>query len=392
MLKKRRSFSLLFITLLLGVMTPFTSFAQKDDKATDPTFQSGKWGIEANYITGQFLKHGVDALPSQLSQGFELSYFRKTLGEKPWHKGMNFPEIGACFTFYHFGDNQVLGDAFAIMAYGKFFIVRSRVADFYMRIGGGYGLVTKVYNAMTNPNDQLISTIPNLAIQLKLGLDWKINKYIQLTTALSFNHFSNSGMVLPNFGMNLPSGTIGLRIFPQPRALSYDCTHDKNFKKNEVMWKYSIGIQQLHNFGYGFPTPNTKKYPVPGGLIAYARYINYGIKFYGGLSFEYFPSINAYLTENPTVHTRYSSTFESSIPSALVGSELRLGRMSMFYSAGAYLWKNTATITPIYFKLGMNLYLAEIKKRPGTTFFFGNSAKAHLNVAQYNEFSVGGTF
>jgi hypothetical protein len=95
---------------------------------------------------------------------------------------------------------------------------------------------------------------------------------------------------------------------------------------------------------------------------------------------------------NPDVHTRYSPTFEASIPSAIVGNELRLGRLSMFYSVGAYLWKNTAAITPVYFKLGMNLYLAEIKKRPGTTFFFGNNVKAHTNVAQYNEFSVGGTF
>jgi hypothetical protein len=248
-----------------------------------------------------------------------------------------------------------------------------------------------VYNSVTNPNNQLISTVPNLAIQLKLGLDWKLNQYIQLTTAVGFNHFSNSGMNLPNFGMNLPTGTIGIRVFPQPRELSYNCEHDKKFKKNEIMWKYSIGIQQLHNFGFGYPPPSTRKYPVPGGLIAYARYINYGIKFYGGLSFEYFPSIKDYLTANPDVHTRHSATFEASIPSALVGSELRLGRLSMFYSAGAYLWKSTATITPVYFKVGMNLYLAEIKKRPGTTFFFGNNVKAHTNVAQYNEFSIGGT-
>ena len=387
MLKKIRPCCFLFfIPLLMGIFSPLQCSAEKDGK-----FKTGKWGIEANYVTGQFLKHGVATLPSQPAQGFEVNYLRKTLGEKLWHKGMNFPEIGASFTFFYFGDNQVFGNAIALMGYGKFFMVRSKLADLYMRIGGGYALVTRVYNSVSNPNDQLISTMPNLAIQLKLGLDWKINQYVQINTAIGFNHFSNSGMQLPNFGMNLPTGTIGIRVFPQPRELSYNCDHNKDFKKNELMWKYSIGIQQLHSFGYGFPTPSTRKYPVPGGLIAYARYINYGIKFYGGLSFEYFPSIRDYLIMNPDVHTRYSPTFEASIPSALVGSELKLGRLSMFYSVGAYLWKSTATITPVYFKLGMNLYLAEIKKRPGTTFFFGNNVKAHTNVAQYNEFSIGGT-
>jgi len=353
-------------------------------------FRTGKWGIEVNYTAGQILKHGVDSIPNRPSHGIEIDYFMRTLGEKPWHRGMNYPEIGGAFTFYYFADNKAFGDAISLMAYGKFFMVRSRYVNFYTRIGGGYGVLTRRYNSVTNPADDLISTTVNLSVQLRIGLDWKINEWLQLNTAISFNHFSNSGMDLPNYGINIPGATIGIRVFPQPRELGYNCDHKKDFKKNEIIWKYSIGIQQLHSFVYNI-TPSTRKYPVPGGMIAYARYINYNIKFYGGLSFEYFPAIRDYLVYND-IHTRYSPTFESAIPSAILGNEFILGRLSMFYSAGAYLWKNTAAITPLYFKVGMNLYLAEIRKRKGTTFFFGNNVKAHLNVAQYNEFSVGGTF
>ena len=392
MLKELRLLhSLLFIALFMGLFCPEYISAQKESKPkTDGLFRSGKWGLEVNYMTGQFLKHGVGYVPPLPSQGIEVNYFMKTLGEKPWHKGMNFPEIGATLTFYYFTDNKVFGDAISLMAFGKFFMVRSRVADFYMRIGGGYGYLTKVYNSVTNPVNELISTHINLAVQLRMGLDWKITPYLQLNTAISFNHFSNSAMQLPNYGLNIPSGTIGLRFFPQLKELGYNCERATNFKKNEIMWKYSIGIEQLHSFVYNI-TPPTRKYPVPGGMIAYARYINEGIKFYGGLSFEYFPAIHDYLIAND-IHTRYGPTFDAAIPSVLVGNEFRLGRLSMFYSAGAYLWKNTAAITPVYFKLGINLYLAEIKKRKGTTFFFGNNVKAHTNVAQYNEFSIGGTF
>jgi hypothetical protein len=392
MLKKTYPFYYLLLSILIQCFSPSYGFAQKEDKAeTKGKFKTGKWGIEANYMTGQFLKHGVDYIPTQLSQGIEVNYFMKTLGEKPWHKGMNFPEIGATFTFYYFADNKVFGDAVSVMAYGKFYMVRSKIADFYTKIAGGYGVLTRQYNAETNPGDKLISTPVNLAIQLRVGLDWKINQYVQINTAISFNHFSNSAEKLPNYGLNIPSGTIGIRVFPQPRAMSYDCTHDKGFKKNEVMWKVSAGIMQLHSISGYSPTPSTRKYPVPGGMVAYARYINYGIKFYGGLSFEYFPAIHDYLTDN-NIHTSRSATFESAIPSAIVGNEFILGRLSMFYSAGVYLWQNTATLTPIYFKLGMNLYFVELKKRKGTKFFFGNNVKAHLNIAQYNEFSLGGTF
>jgi hypothetical protein len=348
------------------------------------TFKSGKWGIEVNSLTGRFLKHGTDMVPTKLSEGVEVNYFMKTLGEKPWQKPMNFPEIGATLSFFYFADNKIFGDAVSAMVFGKFFMVRSRVADFYMRIAGGYGYLTQRYNSETNPVNTLISTPVNLAIQLRMGLDWKIDKYIQLNTAISFNHFSNSAMVLPNYGLNMPNVSLGLRIFPHPIEIGYNCDHDKSFKKNEVIWKYSIGVMQLHNF-------NTRKYPVPGGMIAYARYINYGIKFYGGLSFEYFPAIHDYLVYND-IHTHYGATFNAAIPSAIVGNEFVLGRVSMFYSAGAYLYKNTATITPIYFKVGMNVYFAILKKPKGVQFFFGNNVKAHTNVAQYNEYSVGGTF
>ena len=229
-----------------------------------------------------------------------------------------------------------------------------------------------------------------MAVMLRLGLDWKLSKYIQLNTAVSFNHFSNSGFNLPNYGLNMPNVAIGIRVFPQPRELSYNCGKTRDFKKNEVMWKLFVGIQQLHSFNSSTPVP-TRLYPVPGAMVAYARYINPGNKFYGGLSFEYFPAIRDYLIRND-IHTPYGPTFDASIPSMVLGDEFILGRMSMFYSAGVYLWKNVATITPIYFKVGMSVYVAQIPKHKGIKFFFGNNVKAHTNVAQYNEVNIGGTF
>ena len=370
-------------TLLWLLLLCSTSTAQST------TFSAGRWGLEVNYIAGRFLKHGTDHIPTAFSHGIELSYFHKTLGEKPWHRGMGYPEVGVAFTFFSFADHRVFGDAYALMAYAKFYVIRSRVANLYVRIGGGYGLLSRQYDAASNPTNTLISTPINMAIQLRVGLEWKINKYLQLNTAASFNHFSNAGMNLPNFGLNMPSATIGFKVFPHPIQLAYDCQSTTYFRKNEFLWKLSIGIMQLHSFNYTTPVP-TATYIAPSILLAYARYINPGNKFYGGLAFEYFPAIRDYLIAND-IHTRYGATFDASIPSLVLGDEFILGSMSMFYSAGIYLWKNTAAIAPIYFKIGMNVYVATLHHHRGIKFFFGNNVKAHLNVAQYNEFSIGGT-
>ena len=133
-------------------------FSMKNTMAQPATFVSSKWGLEADYMGGRFLKHGTSYVPTDISNGFELSYFKKTLGDKPWHRGMNYPEVGATFTYFHFADNKVFGDAFAVLASAKFYLVRSRIADFYIRLSSGYGIVTRRYNATDNPFNTLLSS------------------------------------------------------------------------------------------------------------------------------------------------------------------------------------------------------------------------------------------
>jgi hypothetical protein len=110
-----------------------------------------------------------------------------------------------------------------------------------------------------------------------------------------------------------------------------------------------------------------------------------------GLSFEYLRSIHDFIIYNE-VETKHGANFESSIGSVIVGDEILMGHIGMFYSAGVYLWKNMAAITPVYFKLGANVYFAQFGKRKGIQFFLGNNVKAHTSIAQANEFSIGGTF
>lgn len=359
---------------------PLCTVAQSSD-----TFRAGKWGLDADYMAGKIFKHSkkINHVPAQATQGFQIDYYMKTLGEKPWHKPLNYPEVGASFLFLHFGENKVFGDAIALLGYSKFFVYRSRFVDFYVRIGAGYSVITRKFDYITNPTNNIISTTINLAAQIRLGMEWKMSQYVQLNTAFTFNHFSNSAVNLPNYGANLLLGTIGLKIIPNPKTLSYNCNHATDFKRNEFIWKYSLGIQEI----YGFNGP---KYPIHCGTVAYARYTSPANKLYVGLSFEYLRSVHDWIIYND-IQTRHSASFEASIGSVVLGDEILIGRIGMFYSAGVYLWKNTAAYSPMYFKLGANVYFAQFGKKKGIKFFVGNNLKSHLSVAQCNEFSIGGT-
>lgn len=371
----------------LGFLLLFTVpcvYAQKS------SFTAGNWGIEANYMGGRFLNHGTKYNPAQFSHGFEVGYFKKTLGEKTWHRGMNFPEVGANLTYYSFADSKVFGDAFSILLAAKFYLVRSKVANLYFKLGSGYAYLSRRYNETENPNNTLISSPINMAALLRLGLEWKVTKRVLLNTALSFQHYSNSGSVMPNIGLNMPNFTVGVKVFPQLKELSYDCTKPTSFKRNELIWKVSIGLQMLRKIEDNVPVPK-RIYPVPGATIAYARYVNPGNKLYVGLSFEHFPSLRQYFIDN-NIRTSRGMGIETTVPSVVLGDEFVFGWVSMFYSAGVYLWHNKATVSPFYVKCGMNFYFASLMQKKGIRFFIGNNVKAHTNVAQYNEMTLGGTF
>ena len=137
---------------------------------------------------------------------------------------------------------------------------------------------------------------------------------------------------------------------------------------------------------YGFNGP---KFPIHTGTIAYARYTSAGNKLYAGLSFEYLRAVHDWIVYND-IPTKHGATWEASIGSVVLGDEIILGRIGMFYSTGIYLWKNRAAYGPIYFKVGANVYFAQFGKGKFLKFFIGNNVKSHTSVAQANEFSLGG--
>jgi opacity protein-like surface antigen len=93
------------------------------------------------------------------------------------------------------------------MAYARFFVYRSRFVNLYVRVGSGYGYITRKFDYLTNPTNNIISTNINMAVQIKMGMEWKLSPNVQLNTAFAFDHFSNSGANLPNYGANLLLGS-----------------------------------------------------------------------------------------------------------------------------------------------------------------------------------------
>jgi hypothetical protein len=347
----------------------------------------GIYSVETNYQFGKIIAHNSRFGPkvTEFTHGFELCVARQTLGEKAWQRKMKYPEFGAVFMFLRHGNNDVFGNAYLLMASVKFWMVRSRVADFHIRLASGLGLAPRHYNVVDNPQNNVIGSTINSSIQIRLGLDWKVSPNVQITTSVSFSHYSNSGAQLPNLGINAPSASIGIRYFP---VVKNDLSYNRNkwgkpFKKNEFGFKVGIGITEGGS-------PGGPKYPIYIVSANYARYTSIINKVLVGTTLEFDQGVHDGIILNEQNY-KYGPVASSMRLGFFVGDEIMMGKVSMFFIAGAYAFRPVGKFGT-FVKIGANYYFASVGKTKSTKFFVGTNIKTHYFVAQFYEMSAGIVF
>ncbi len=346
----------------------------------------GKFSIETNYQFGRIIPHNKNfhAPVTGYTHSFEVSFYKQTMGEKAWQRKLHYPELGGSFVLAYNADQKVFGNAYLLMAVAKFWIVRSRYVDFFVRAGTGLAFTPNHFDLVKNPTNDAIGSLINSADQLRLGLDFKPDPHVQISCGVTFTHYSNAAIQRPNLGVNVPALSIGLRYFPN---VSADLKYNRNKvpkpeKKNEVMIKFGLALSEMNT--YGGP-----KYPTYVGVINYARYTSVANKFLAGGSVEF--SQGAFdVNKFNDSKTKYSRTAMSLNASLFVGDEILMGKVGLFFIAGAYIF-NPRKDTPVYVKIGFNVYYASTKNGR-TKFFIGSNLKSHLLTAQFYEASTGVAF
>lgn len=368
--------------LLLLLLNGFLLFVKADERFG----AIGKYSIETNYQFGRIIPHNsrFKAPVTGYTHSFEISFYKQTLGEKAWQRKLHYPELGGSFVLAYNADQKVFGNAYMFLAVAKFWIVRSRYVDFFVRAGTGLAFTPTHFNLVKNPVNDAIGSLINSADQLRLGVDFKPEAHVQISCGVTLTHYSNAAIQRPNLGVNVPALNVGVRYFPK---VSKDLEYNRNKvpkpeKKNEVMIKFGLAVSELET--YGGP-----KYPTYVGVVNYARYTSIANKVLAGASIEF--SQGAYdrykFSESSTKYSRTAMALNASL---FAGDEILLGRVGLFFIAGAYIF-NPRKDTPVYVKIGFNVYYASTKNGR-TKFFIGSNLKSHLLVAQFYEASTGIAF
>ena len=347
----------------------------------------GKHAIEVHYQFGRIIPHNsrFKTPITGYTHGFELSYYYQALGKKAWQRKLHCPEVGGSFYFAYNADQKYFGNVYGLVGFAKFWIVRSKFVDFYVRAGTGLVLTPTHFNLVKNPDNVAIGSLVNSMDELRFGLDFKPTSQVQIGVGLTFTHYSNASIQKPNLGVNMPALTVGIRYFPKvSKDYSYNREKwNKPKKRHEVMFKLGVGVQEKDTY-------NGPKYPVYVATGAYAYYTSIVNKVSVGISSEF--NQGAYdfygYYGNDTKYRRSTSAMNLSI---FVGDEIMMGKVGLCFAAGAYVF-NPRKDPPVYAKLGLNYYFVAVGKNKTTKFFIGSTLKTHFLIAQFFEMSTGVVF
>jgi hypothetical protein len=347
----------------------------------------GKYSIEATYQFGRIIPHNnrFGATVTGFTQSAELTFYKQTMGEKAWQRKLHYPEFGGSFVFVHNADQQVFGNVYMLLAVAKFWIVRSRYVDFYVRVGTGFAFVPRHFDPISNPENNVIGSTLNSGDNIRLGVDFKPSSQVKISVAANLTHYSNAASQRPNIGVNVPALSVGIRYFPKvSKDLKYNRSRvPKPWKRSEMMIKLGIAYSEM--FAAGGP-----KYFHYIGSINYAWYTSITNKLLGGVSGEFSQGEYDYsLLGDPG--GKYNPTEKALKFSVFVGDEIVMGRVGLFFMAGAYVF-NPNKVTPVYAKLGLNYYLPDFGRDKSTRFFIGANLKTHFLIAQYYEVNTGIAF
>ena len=355
----------LFIVLLLGT----TILLSAQGRYVEPSFRYAyhiPFSLYADYPV----------------YGADLRIGRQTDGSQAWESFFNYPCVGIAFRMEHhtmkdYFDEESqkfidLGNSYAAFGYcnGHLFSRPKFQFDYTWGIGMAY---------WPKGHNRLISSPLTVHLTVDFGPVFKLNDNFDLFLRASFSHASNGALRVPNKGVNVLGGQVGLRYFPKGRAnIMYDKEYP--FEKNNLIYMLNgIGVRESNTITGRYCIGNTFE-------VGYSRAFHPCFRYGGGIDVLY-TGENQVMYEYNHAEDQYKAVDAFSIAPYVAG-ELCYGRFIGHLSFAYYLWQPAEYLPKHYQK-----YYERLSFRyhfgKSRTLFAGVGMKVHASRIDYIEWTVG---
>lgn len=362
--------------------------AQKAEIKSTQKTKNEFWAIETGLKTGKIFKHTPHFQPDVTERSFlyEVSIIKSTNGKKLWHQLYNYPELGLSFLYGQFGDQETFGRGVGILPSIRM-IQRYRKFKIHYHLGIGLAHVSRPFNAVTNPTNNVIGSKFNNLTMLQIALAYQISKQWQLLGTLSFTHYSNAKVQTPNLGINIPALGINLRYSPNgtPEKNQLISQEKNPLVKRPLKFNLKLGHAFVEDGKPGGP-----RYSVLIGNIFLSKRISIASQIQGGIEANYYQFIYHFI-HNQAAFTNKERLRASKV-AVFGGYEVLFGRVSGVAQLGVYVYDPFLKKAFFYAKIGLQAYLKPTYQQQDKQWYGAIFLKTHYATADYVEMAIGYRF
>ncbi len=360
----------LFLIIPLWICYLF-AYSENNQTDSNPYFfslQSHAGGVQAHSSKLLGYTHG-------LSPALEVHAGIQTRGKNKWEHLYNFPAVGMGYYRGYPGQTETLGTVNSGFMFIEFPSIERKNFSTRMKLSLGLAHFSKQHHPVDNPENHAISTPFNVHFNINYKLLYPISQNRQLTSGVSFSHFSNGAFKKPNKGLNLFDFNIGIRQLigeQQPRLYQKD-TYSQELQKHP---RYSFEF--IYAVGKMQKTIEPDFYGVRSLSLNVSRQSNFTRSWGLGLDVFYDDFI-----KTEAINQKDADTFKEYLHGAVhLSHELIFNNLSAIFNLGYYVFYYVEPYKPIFQRVGLRYQL------PGGI-LTSITLKTHYARADFVEWGIG---
>lgn len=369
---------------------------------TSPLFLQAQIGAQFQQGVGSIWRHSDKIIPNTNQAIYENSLLLEwqTDGRKYWQQQHNFPIIGLEISRLHLNAPRILGDAYALRASYRNYYYQNQHWKLYYQALFGASYFTRPYDAISNPDNNLIGSHFNAGLSIKAGATYQLATNWQAHIALAGTHYSNAAFRNPNLGINYPAIYLGMAYQwnksnqKRLRKQNPTPTSESNSKNNLPSKRWYVGASSMLGTAEMGKTIGGAIYPiyvvtVHGGYDVHPLH-----RLHIGLEYEYNTRTAEFLQHIFVATTPSAAQSFATNWLLFVADEIFIGDLSVFLSEGVTLSIDRDGESVLYTRLGLRYYI--VNNRPsqpsGLQWHIGIYFKAEQITAKYYGFGTGLVF
>lgn len=345
------------------------------------------YGVEVNPLYGKILKHNYIFPPvPQYSYALDVNILKRTNGNRDWEQRRNYPLIGIGITYTDYGIKQVYGRALGVYPVLELPLVRGERMEWTCRFGYGIGYISQRFERYPSWDtiNNLIGSHLNNFTMFTTQLRYKASERLHFHVGFNFTHISNGSFRLPNLGINMYGGHIGVRYFPvTDNPDRRERNLDQLYNRWLIQARVGMGMIEYNN-------THGPRYPVYAVTLFGSKRYGSRNKILAGIDYTYYDAVYTFLRNNEIAPGEERKRSIEGV--AFVGHEFLFGRFGVVAQLGVPFRHAEINKDKTVQKLGYSYYIVQaehgiLKELTVNSFIKSNNLEA-ANL----EFGIGAGF